>query len=85
MLEETVKPLRALFGEGPGGFLVTGGDAELRALGEHIALRILGSVGSLSEVQLNARHIELLAATHRLLHAQRKRSVVPNAGQMSLF
>jgi hypothetical protein len=47
--------------------------------------RILGSVGSLSEVQLNARHIELLAATHRLLHAQRKRPVVPDAGQMSLF
>lgn len=47
--------------------------------------RILGSVGSLSEVQLNARHIELLAATHRLLHAHRKRPVTPDAGQMSLF
>jgi len=47
--------------------------------------RILGSVGSLSEVQLHARHIELLAATHRLLHAQRKRPVTPDAGQMSLF
>jgi hypothetical protein len=47
--------------------------------------RILGSVASTSEVQLHARHIELLAATHRLLHPQRKRPVAPNAGQMSLF
>jgi hypothetical protein len=47
--------------------------------------RVLGSVGVASEVQLHARHIELLAATHRLLHAHRPRRVVSDNGQMSLF
>jgi phosphoribosylformylglycinamidine (FGAM) synthase-like enzyme len=37
VLAETVKPLRALFGEAPGGFVVTGADAELRALGARAA------------------------------------------------
>jgi phosphoribosylformylglycinamidine synthase subunit PurL len=35
----------ALFGEGPGGFLVSGEPAALRALGEHVAVRRLGTVG----------------------------------------
>ena len=74
VLEETVKPLRALFGEGPGGFLVTGGDAELRALGEHIALRILGSVGGnqLTIIAGEARveiSLELLREAHGSLAA----------------
>lgn len=47
--------------------------------------RILASAAFASEVQLHARHIELLAATHRLLHAQRARRAVPDAGQLSLF
>jgi hypothetical protein len=47
--------------------------------------RILGSLDFASEAQVHARHVEMLAATHRLLHAQRKRHVVPNPGQMSLF
>jgi hypothetical protein len=47
--------------------------------------RILGSVGAASEIQLHARHVELLAATHRLLHAHRPHRVVPNAAQLSLF
>jgi hypothetical protein len=46
---------------------------------------IRSAVGSLSEAQLNARHIELLAAAHRLLHAQRKRTAASDSGQMSLF
>ena len=47
--------------------------------------QILGSLDFASRVQIQARHIELLAATHRLLHAQRKRHVALNPGQMSLF
>lgn len=47
--------------------------------------RILGSVGVVSEVQRHAHHIELLAATHRLLHARRPRRVVSDHSQLSLF
>ena len=47
--------------------------------------RILGSAAFASEVQPHARHIELLAATHRRLHAQRARRAIPDAGQLSLF
>ena len=45
--------------------------------------RILGSVGVITEVQRHAHHIELLAATHRLLH--RPRRVTSAQGQLSLF
>jgi phosphoribosylformylglycinamidine synthase len=34
-----------LFGEGPGGFLVSGDADALRALGEHVAVRMIGRVG----------------------------------------
>jgi phosphoribosylformylglycinamidine synthase II len=34
-----------LFGEGSGGFVVSGGESALRALGEHTDVRIVGSVG----------------------------------------
>lgn len=37
--------LTALFGEGPGGWVVSGELAALRALGEHVAVRHLGEVG----------------------------------------
>ncbi len=37
--------LNALFGEGPGGWVVSGPAAALHALGEHVALRPLGEVG----------------------------------------
>jgi phosphoribosylformylglycinamidine synthase len=33
-----------LFGEGPGGFLVSGESEALRALGEHVSVRVLGNV-----------------------------------------
>jgi phosphoribosylformylglycinamidine synthase len=74
VLEETVKPLRALFGEGPGGFIVTGGDAELRALGEHIHLQVVGSVGGnqLTIIAGEARvevSLELLREAHGSLAA----------------
>jgi phosphoribosylformylglycinamidine synthase II len=60
VLGETVKPLRALFGEAPGGFVVSGADAALRELGEHVQLVIIGSVsgGRLTIVAGEAR-IEL--------------------------
>jgi phosphoribosylformylglycinamidine synthase subunit PurL len=35
----------ALFGEGPGGFLVSGESDALRALGEHVSVLVLGRVG----------------------------------------
>jgi phosphoribosylformylglycinamidine synthase len=35
----------AMFGEGPGGFIVSGEPAALRALGEHVSVRRLGTVG----------------------------------------
>jgi phosphoribosylformylglycinamidine (FGAM) synthase-like enzyme len=34
-----------LFGEGPGGFLVSGAEDALRALGEHTPVRAIGTVG----------------------------------------
>ncbi|HEX4035101.1 MAG TPA: phosphoribosylformylglycinamidine synthase subunit PurL [Solirubrobacteraceae bacterium] len=44
-LDDTVKPLRALFGEGGGGFVVSGGEGALRALGGGgVSVRIVGSV-----------------------------------------
>ncbi len=37
--------LELLFGEGSGGFLVSGGEEQLQSLGEHVPLRRLGIVG----------------------------------------
>ena len=45
VLADTVKPLRALFGEAPGGFVVSGPEPALRALGERVALVTIGTVG----------------------------------------
>ena len=45
VLADTVKPLRALFGEAPGGFVVSGPEPALRVLGEHVALSTIGTVG----------------------------------------
>jgi phosphoribosylformylglycinamidine synthase len=60
VLEDTVKPLRALFGEAPGGFVVTGGDAELRALGASVEVQIVGSVsGSWLTIVAGDGRIEL--------------------------
>jgi phosphoribosylformylglycinamidine synthase II len=42
---EAGSPDAALFGEGPGGFLVSGTSESLSALGEQIAVRRLGTVG----------------------------------------
>jgi phosphoribosylformylglycinamidine synthase II len=74
VLGETVKPLRALFGEAPGGFVVSGADAALRELGEHVQLVIIGSVsgGRLTIVAGEARielSLEALREAHRALGA----------------
>jgi phosphoribosylformylglycinamidine synthase subunit PurL len=46
----------ALFGEGSGGFVVSGGERELRALGELTAVSILGSVcGEVLQIECHAR------------------------------
>ncbi len=45
ILTDSVKPLRALFGEAPGGFVVSAGEAELRQLAERVQLQIVGTVG----------------------------------------
>jgi len=74
VLEDTVKPLRALFGESPGGFVVSGGDADLRALGEQIELQIVGSVSGnqLTIIAGEARielSLELMREAHGALAA----------------
>jgi phosphoribosylformylglycinamidine synthase len=60
VLSDTVKPLRALFGEGPGGFVVTGSESNLRALADSVELQILGSVsGNRLTIAAGDAHIEL--------------------------
>jgi phosphoribosylformylglycinamidine synthase len=61
VLADTVKPLRALFGEAPGGFVVSGGETELRQLGERVALEIVGSV--------SGSHFEIVAGETRIEHS----------------
>jgi len=57
-----------LFGEGPGGFVVSGGEEELRALGELAPVRVIGTVGgaalsiALGEGSLSATLEELTDA-----------------------
>ncbi len=55
----------ALFGEGPGGFLVSGDDQALRALGERAPVRLIGRVGEqlLTIVEGGAGAGEMLALT----------------------
>ena len=74
VLADTVKPLRALFGEAPGGFIVSGADAQLRTLAEHVQLRIVGSVSGnqLTIIAGEARielSLELLSEAHGALAA----------------
>jgi phosphoribosylformylglycinamidine synthase len=45
VLDDTVKPMRALFGEAPGGFVVSGSEAALAALGRRTPVTVLGAVG----------------------------------------
>jgi len=43
--ERVLEGTRALFGEGPGAFVVSGAEDALRALGEQVQLELLGTVG----------------------------------------
>src|SRR5579863_4197125 len=69
-LDDTVKPLRALFGEGGGGFVVSGGEAALRALGgDGVAVRIVGSVsGARLTIWAGEARIELSLERMREAH-----------------
>ena len=58
-------PEAALFGEGPGGFLVSGERAALRALGEQVPVQRLGTVGGES-LTLSVGHPSDEAATFAL-------------------
>jgi phosphoribosylformylglycinamidine synthase len=70
--EDEDDPFRVLFGEGPGGFLVSGISTGVRALGRRTHVRVIGTVcpGALSirlgDVSLSATLTEL-AEAHRAL------------------
>jgi phosphoribosylformylglycinamidine synthase subunit PurL len=68
VLGDTVKPLRALFGEGPGRFVVSGGDAELRQLSEQVEVRVLGTVGG-SRLTITAGDARVELSLERLREA----------------
>ena len=70
VLPDTVKPLRALFGEAPGGFVVSGSDAALRALAASAPVEIVGSVsGSRLTIVAGEARIELALERLREAHA----------------
>jgi phosphoribosylformylglycinamidine synthase len=70
VLPDTVKPLRALFGEAPGGFVVSGSDAALRALAASAPVEIVGSVsGSRLTIVAGEARIELALERLRGAHA----------------
>jgi phosphoribosylformylglycinamidine synthase len=60
------KPLRALFGEGPGGFVVSGTEAALRVLGAEP----IGTVGG-EALEIEAGHARLSVSLERLRVAHR--------------
>jgi phosphoribosylformylglycinamidine synthase len=68
--DDTVKPLRALFGEGSGGFVVSGGEGALRALGgAGVAVRIVGLVsGTRLTIVAGEARIELALERLREAH-----------------
>jgi phosphoribosylformylglycinamidine synthase subunit PurL len=55
-------PLAELFGEGPGGFLLSGPEASLRALPEDVAVRVIGVVDG-ARLELRGGGEEILSAT----------------------
>jgi phosphoribosylformylglycinamidine synthase len=69
VLADTVKPLRALFGEAPGGFIVTGRESDVRALAASVQLTIIGSVsGNQLTIAAGDAHIELSLDVLREAH-----------------
>jgi hypothetical protein len=66
--------MAVLFGEGPGGFVVSGAEQALRALGESTQVRLIGRVGGASlRISAGGEGLELtlaeLAAAHEALRA----------------
>ena len=59
-------------------------DAELKQVRNALD-QVLASVRFVERVQRDARNIDLLAATHRLLHARRANRVTGDDRQRSLF
>jgi len=69
VLPDTVKPLRALFGEGPGGFIVSGTEAALRSIARHTPVFVLGAVGGQTlSIAVAETRIELDLDQIRLAH-----------------
>ena len=64
VLADTVKPLRALFGEAPGGFVVSGRDSDLRTLAERVQLAIVGTVSG-SQLTIIAGDARIEASLER--------------------
>jgi phosphoribosylformylglycinamidine synthase II len=70
-LAEEADELRFLFGEAPGGFLVSGAASALATLGRHTPVRIIGSVGGESLMLDSGLELALseLREAHRALEA----------------
>jgi phosphoribosylformylglycinamidine synthase subunit PurL len=69
-LADVSDPLNVLFGEGAGGFIVSGVDSALRELAARTPLRIIGSVGGdLLEIGIGDAHIDLELERLREAHA----------------
>jgi phosphoribosylformylglycinamidine synthase len=60
-LAEAANPLRVLFGEAPGGFVVSGPEAALRALAARTPVELIGTVGG--------TRLELRAGEARIEHS----------------
>ncbi|MDQ6915516.1 MAG: phosphoribosylformylglycinamidine synthase subunit PurL, partial [Actinomycetota bacterium] len=59
-LGEADDPVRRLFGEGPGGFVVSGPPEAIRRLGERMPLSVFGTVGGDAlEVGIGAQRVSL--------------------------
>ncbi|MEA2353932.1 MAG: phosphoribosylformylglycinamidine synthase subunit PurL [Solirubrobacteraceae bacterium] len=65
VLQEIAKPMRALFGEGPGGFVVSGSAAALRGLGERTPVRVIGAVGG-EALAIEAAEARIVLSLERL-------------------
>ena len=63
--------MTALFGEGPGGFVISGSEGTLRALGAHVPVRLIGTVGG-EELSIEVggeRAVEIAVEALALAHA----------------
>jgi phosphoribosylformylglycinamidine synthase len=64
------EPLTRLFGEGPGGFVVSGPEAALRELAQHVPLEVVGTVGGATlEVTVAGERVAATLDELRAAHA----------------